>query len=163
MNALVAGFGNVFRSDDGLGCSVVRMLSEAELGESVRLRDFGTSGMQLALDMLDEYDLVVIVDALRRDAPPGTVFAIECDQRELDAGHTLDAHAMTMDAVLALYRRLHAQSGITHVPRIVVVGCVPENLNDGMDLSEPVRAALPACADLVRKLTSSYFAAGAQS
>lgn len=163
MNALVAGFGNVFRSDDGLGCSVVRVLSEADLGPNVRLRDFGTSGMQLALDMLGEYDLVVIVDALWRDAPAGTVFAIESEQDELDAGPAVDAHAMTIDAVLALYKRIRAQSGITRVPRIVVVGCVPENLDEGMELSEPVRAALPACADLVRKVTSGYLAAGTQA
>ena len=163
MNALVAGFGNIFRCDDGFGCCAVRMLSEHQLGPNVRVRDFGTSGMQLALDMLGGYDLVVIVDALWRDAPAGTVFAVECDQDEPDAAGPADAHAMTVDAVLALYKRIHAQSGIAHVPRIVVVGCVPENLDDGMELSEPVRAALPACADLVRRVANQYLTAGAQS
>ena len=119
--------------------------------------------MQLALDMLGEYDLVVIVDALLRDAPAGTVFAIECDRDEFDAGRPADAHDMTLDAVLALYKQLHEQSGVTNEPRIVVVGCVPENVDDGMELSEPVRVALPACADLVRRVTNTYLTAGAQS
>ena len=80
MKTLVAGFGNIFRSDDGLGCEVLRALGTADLGESVRLRDFGTSGMHLALEMLSGYDAVVIVDAVGRDEPPGTVFAIDCSE-----------------------------------------------------------------------------------
>jgi hydrogenase maturation protease len=163
MTALIAGFGNIFCSDDGLGCCVARLLSNVDVGPGVRVRDFGTSGMQLALEMLDGYDLVVVVDAIQRDAAPGTVFAIECDEEAVYAERPPDAHAMTIDAVLALYKRLYAQTEATHAPRIVVVGCVPKNLEDGMDLSEPVRAALPVCVDLVRRITNEYLAAGAQT
>jgi hydrogenase maturation protease len=119
--------------------------------------------MQLALDMMGEYDLIVIVDAVWRDAPAGTVFAIWCDEEEVRGGGTPDAHAMTIDAVLALYKRLREQSGgMEPEPKIVVVGCVPQTLDDGMELSEPVRAAIPACAELVRRVTEQYLAMGAK-
>jgi hydrogenase maturation protease len=170
VSTLVAGFGNIFRSDDGLGCAVIRMLQASELGPNVRVRDFGTGGIHLALEMLAGYDAVIIVDAVSRDDPPGTVFAIEVDDgaatRHIDkddAKTNLDAHDMTIDALLAVYGRLSRQADVTRRPKIVVAGCVPQNLEDGMDLSEPVRAALPACAGLVRSLTHQFAATGARS
>lgn len=163
MNALIAGFGNIFRSDDGFGCAVVRALSYADFPGGVRIRDFGTGGLQLALDMLADYNLVIIVDAIARDAPPGTVFAVACDEETLDSAQPADAHAMTVDAVLGLYARVCEQSGSTRKPKIVVVGCVPQNLQEGMELSEPVRAAIPACAEMVRRVADRYLAMGAQS
>jgi hydrogenase maturation protease len=125
--------------------------------------DFGTGGLQLALDMLAGYDVVVIVDAISRDAPPGTLFAVDCDEEALDTHKPADAHAMTVDAVLSLYARVSEQTGSTRKTKIVVVGCVPQNLDEGMELSEPVRAAIPACAQMVRRVADRYIAMGAQS
>lgn len=158
MNTLVAGFGNIFRSDDGLGPAVIRQLWHEGVGENVCLRDFGTGGMHLALEMLGEYDVVIIVDAVGRDEPPGTAFTIELDRAALDAIDAnaaeapADAHDMNVGAVVRLYRTLRAQGEIAHEPQIFVVGCVPKNTQDGMGLSEPVLAAVPVCADLVRRL-----------
>lgn len=163
MTALIAGFGNIFSSDDGLGSAVLRTLANVDLGGDVRVRDFGTGGMYLALEMLTGYDLVVIVDAVARDDPPGTVFAIDCTGSFDAAEGPSDAHGMSVGAVLSLYRRLRRETGTNSDPRVVVVGCVPQNLDDGMDLSEPVRAALPACAGMVRKLLEQRAAMGAES
>jgi hydrogenase maturation protease len=162
-SALIAGFGNIFRSDDGFGSAVVQTLSYADFPGGVRIHDFGTGGLQLALDMLAGYHLVVIVDAIARDAPPGTLFALACDEEAVDSAAPADAHAMTVDAVLALYARVYEHSGLTRKPKIVVVGCVPETLDEGMELSEPVRAAIPACAEMVRRVADRYLVMGAQS
>ncbi len=163
MKTLVAGFGNIFRSDDGLGPAVLRLLAGEDLGPGVRARDFGTAGMHLALEMLDGYDRIVIVDAIARDDPPGTAFAIEITGEQPGAA-AADPHDMHIGALFALYQKLREQSGITTAPQVFVVGCVPENVGDGMDLSEPVRAALPSCVQLVRKLvTQTPIATGASS
>lgn len=163
MTALVAGFGNIFLSDDGLGSAVVRMLADVDLGRDVRVRDFGTGGMYLALEMLTGYDLVVIVDAIARADAAGTVFAMDCsDECRIGGAPAPDAHAMDVGSVLALYARLREQSGVKNAPRVVVVGCVPQSVDEGMELSEPIRAALPACVDLVRKLTQQGVNMGAK-
>ena len=39
----------------------------------VRVEDYGIRGLHLALDLLDGCDLLVLVDALASDDPPGTV------------------------------------------------------------------------------------------
>jgi len=150
VNVLVAGFGNIFLSDDGFGCEAVRQLQATDLGPHVTVRDFGTGGLHLALEMVAGYDLVVIVDALARDAPPGTIFAIDCTEEAIVAQQA-DAHAMTVGAVLGLYNQMREQSG-ARAARVIVAGCVPQALDEGMELSEPVRAALPSCVNLVRTL-----------
>ncbi len=163
MKTLVAGFGNALLSDDGFGSAVVHMLSRMDLGPGIRVLDFGTGGMHLALEMLNGYDMVVIVDAIARADAPGTVFAIEIDsERNSCSERAADPHAMDVDNVLSLYARLCMQSGLERCARIVVVGCVPLCVEEGMDLSEPVLAALPACAELVRKLTFRQAVTGAQ-
>lgn len=163
MKTLVAGFGNIFRSDDGLGSAVLRLLADEDLGPGVRVRDFGTGGMHLAFEMLDGYDRVLIVDAIARDDPPGTAFAIEITDEETGMAQA-DPHDMHIGALFALYRRLREQSGMTTGPQVFVVGCVPESLDDGMELSEAVRAALPSCVQLVRKFViDTPIATGASS
>lgn len=150
MRALVAGFGNVFFGDDGYGCAVVRALLEEPLPPDVRVRDFGISGMHLALEMLEPYELVILVDALRRDDPPGTVYVLEPDAVEGPAA--ADAHAMDVRSVLALSASLRETLEASVPPKILIVGCVPETVAEGMTLSEPVRAALPVSAARIRSL-----------
>jgi hydrogenase maturation protease len=163
VSVLIAGFGNVFFSDDGLGACVIRMLRNEDLGEGVHVRDFGTGGMHLALEMLKDYERVIIVDALAREAPPGTVFAVDCTCEGIDAWGPPDPHGMDVRGVLSLYRRLREQLGVLREPYIIVAGCVPESLEEGMELSATVRAAVPACAALVCKLARQSAALGAGS
>lgn len=161
MKTLVAGFGNIFLSDDGFGPAVIRALDPAAFPSGVRVRDFGTGGMHLALEMLEEYDTVVIVDAVGRAEAAGTVFAIEVAPNAwMPSPHTSDPHAMDVGSVLTLYEQVRAQSGAEHAPRIIVAGCVPQRLDEGMELSEPVRAAIPACIELIQKLTLQTTATG---
>jgi hydrogenase maturation protease len=163
MSALVAGFGNIFLSDDGLGCAVARMLAAIDLGPGVRVRDFGTGGVHLSLEMLSGYDTIVVVDAISRDAPPGTVFAIDCSTECAAVEAATDAHAMSLSAVFSMYTAMRQHTATERQPKIFIVGCVPQNLCEGMELSEPVRAALPACVDLISKLTRQSTASGADT
>ena len=61
---LVAGIGNVFRTDDGFGCEVVRRLAGRTWPDGVRVVDYGIRGLHLAYDLLEPWDALVIVDAL---------------------------------------------------------------------------------------------------
>jgi len=160
MKTLIAGFGNVFFSDDGFGPAVVRSLDGAELPPGVVVRDFGTGGMNLALEMCGGYDAVIVVDAISRAEAPGTVLAIEAEECVADS--VPDAHAMDVSAVLALFdsmaRRLDCKR-----PRVLVAGCVPATTEEGMELSEVARAAVPQCGKLLRALTHDLTTTGAQT
>ncbi len=82
MRALVAGIGNIFFADDGFGVEVARRLDERELPAGVQVADFGIRGVHLAYELLDGYDLLVLVDAMSLGEPPGTVAVVEVESDE---------------------------------------------------------------------------------
>jgi hydrogenase maturation protease len=152
---LVAGVGNIFFGDDGFGVEVVRQLAGDTPPPDVRIADFGIRGVHLAYELLEGYDTLVLIDAISRGDPPGTVSILEAPAHpEADGGdgvlEAMDAHGMQPAAVLAMLSDLGGA-----VDRVLVVGCEPESLEDGIGLSEPVTAALPAAVDAVRELIST--------
>ena len=72
MRTLVAGLGNIFHGDDGVGVAVAQALRRPNrCPTGVVVRDFGIRGVHLAYELLDGYDLVVIVDAVQRGGAAG--------------------------------------------------------------------------------------------
>jgi hydrogenase maturation protease len=157
---LVAGIGNVFLGDDGFGVEVVARLAGRELPGGVEVADFGIRGFDLAYALMDGPDAAVLVDALPRGEPPGTLCVLEPDLDDLDGAAPLDSHAMHPMAVLAMVR----QQGGT-VPPTWIVGCEPAVLDpDGegrMGLSQPVAAAIDEAADMVAALVGRLSAPAA--
>ena len=158
---LIACIGNIFLGDDGFGVEVARRLLNRQYPEGVQVRDFGIRGMDLAYTLLDDYDSLVLVDAVPRGNPPGTLYLIEPDltgispEKGVQAGiMALDAHSMDPVKVLAYARTLGAQSIHT-----LVVGCEPTPLGGTEDdpemqmgLSEPVQAALDEAIKMIDSL-----------
>jgi hydrogenase maturation protease len=135
---LVAGIGNIFLGDDGFGPEVMRHVPAHLAGSRVRLVDYGIRGMHLAYDLLDEWDALVLVDALPSRGAPGALHVFEADHEALSATVGLDAHAMDPGAVFA---SLAALGGTP--PRTVVVGCEVDCVEDGIGLSDAVSGAVP--------------------
>jgi hydrogenase maturation protease len=149
MRTLIAGLGNIFEGDDGFGVEVVCRLTATDWPDGVELRDFGIRGVHLAYQLLDPYDLVVIVDAVQRGEAPGTVYVIEHGpDRPLvepaDDAPLMDAHDLAPDGVLALVPRLGGT-----LCRVIVVGCEPASITPSMELSAPVAASVERAAQLV--------------
>ena len=147
---LVAGIGNVFLGDDGFGVAVVDRLSRAELPSWVKVADYGIRGMDLAYALAD-YKLAILVDAVPRGGPPGTVYVIEATLDDLEP--TVDTHGMDPVKVLALARELG------ELPeRVIVVGAEPQRVISPdadevvVELSEPVRAAIDEAVRAVESL-----------
>jgi len=149
---LVAGIGNIFLGDDGFGVEVAQRLSSRAFPDSVRVRDFGIRGYDLAYALLDGYDLTILVDACPHGEEPGAVSVIEPDLGKADeAGPVaLDAHTMNPVNVLRLAKSMGPLS-----KRILLVACEPATLggDEGeMGLSEPVSSAVDKAMQLVEKL-----------
>lgn len=152
MRILVAGLGNVFEGDDGFGVEVAAALARTDLPEGVTVSDFGIRGVHLAYQLLEPYDLVVIVDAVQRGEQPGSLYVIEhgtdADRRPpAEDAPVLDAHDMAPDEVLALVPVLGGTLG-----RVVIVGCEPASIAPLMGLSEPVARSLDRAAQLVTEI-----------
>jgi hydrogenase maturation protease len=145
---LVAGLGNMFCTDDAFGVSVVARLAERSWPEGVEVQDFGIRGIHLAYQLLEPYDLVVLIDAVHREGPPGTVYVVEAEpEPEPGPEVSMDAHDLGPDAVLSLVPRLGGTLG-----RVVVVGCEPADIGTGIGLTPAVQDAVETAAQLVTDL-----------
>ncbi len=120
MNAriLVAGVGNIFLGDDGFGVEVARRLSRVSLPDGVTVADFGIRGVHLAYQLLDDFELVVLVDAVSRGGVPGTLYVIEPEVDGRSGESIADAHDMVLEQVFAQVQTLGGKLG-----RVLLVGC----------------------------------------
>jgi len=146
---LVAGIGNVFLGDDGFGVEVARLLLGQQLPDGIDVVDYGIRGVHLAYELLDErYETVVLVDALPMGEPPGTLAVLEPDPEGPDDA-LVEAHSMSPHVVLSALRALGGRP-----PGVLVVGCEPAALDQGMALSPPVAAALDEAVQVVLRVTA---------
>lgn len=151
---LVAGIGNIFLGDDGFGVEVVRRLAQRRLPAEVEVVDIGIRGVHLAYQLLDGYRALVLVDATSRGGEPGTLYLIEPDldafDKEPSQGQALlDAHSMDPETVLRSITALARETGNERVGRVLLVGCEPADVTEGIGLSPAVAAAVDAGADMV--------------
>jgi hydrogenase maturation protease len=140
---LVAGIGNLFRSDDGFGPEVARRLSALSWPDGVRVVDYGIRGLHLAYDLLEPWEVLLLVDAVPDRGAPGTVSLIEIEVDDPPAGAPVDAHGMDPVTVLATVTAL----GGRLPPRTLLVGCQVRDVGEGIGLSAQVGTAV---ADAVR-------------
>ncbi len=154
---LVAGVGNVFLGDDAFGVEVIRLLAERPSPPGVQVQDFGIRGVHLAYELLNGYDLFVLVDAAARGEEPGTVTVLEADPPAPDAvaEPVMDAHSLTPDSIFAMLSALGGHPG-----RSLVVACEPADVSPGMGLSGPVQEALPHAVRAVQDILARAAEAG---
>lgn len=148
---LIAGIGNIFMGDDAFGCEMVRALLDRLPAGQAEIRDFGIRSYDLAYALIEDYQVIILVDAVSRGAAAGTVFLIEPETNDLvQTQEEADAHSMNPVAVIQMARRLGGIKG-----RIYLVGCEPKTLVAGeseMGLSEEVQAAVPRAIGMIEQL-----------
>jgi hydrogenase maturation protease len=152
---LVAGIGNIFLGDDAFGVEVVRRLAGRPLPAEVRVVDFGIRGLDLAFALMDDYDLVILVDATPRGGQPGTVYVIEPQPDDPDPGDApetmVETHGMNPLKVLLMVQSMGGK-----LPPLRLVGCEPAFLGTeeepAMGLSDTVLASVDEAVGLVEGL-----------
>ena len=133
---LVIGLGNPIMADDGLGIAALQRLRDVRLPASVRLVDGGTWGMNL-LPLIEEADEVLLIDAIDRGEPPGSLIVLEQEQVPRWLGIKLSPHQVGLAEVLAL-----AELRGSLPPRLVVIGLQPARVEMDSGLSPEVDAQM---------------------
>ena len=143
---VVLGIGNLLRGDDGIGVHVVRAL-EARLASGgldlppIELVDAGTTGLAL-LPRIHGSRALLLVDALDLGAVPGTVLVLRGSEIPGMAAGTEAFRRAGPEDLLASARL----AGVLPAA-VALVGIQPLGIDAGLDLSPPVRAALPVAVD----------------
>ena len=156
---LVACVGNIFLGDDGFGTHVAAALarrsSEGAMPAGVRVEDYGIRSVHLVYELMNGYDVLVLVDTVgRQTGPPGTLYVIEPELSDLGSSEerqsAVEAHSMKPLNVIRL-----ATSMGGPLKSVLLVGCEPGTLGpeEGqMGLSEPVEAVVDEAVKLVESL-----------
>ncbi len=146
---LVAGIGNAWLGDDGFGGHVAEKLEGRDLPEGVSVFDFGSGGLDLAYEVMRGYDGLVLIDVSRQGGEPGTLYVMEPDEDEIEAGiedgEVLSPHGMDPQTVLRFVKVLGGWPG-----KVVVVACEPLNVEDmNIGLSAAVAGSVDRAVNVV--------------
>ncbi len=146
---LVACVGNDLVADDAVGPAVYERLAAARLPGGVRVALLGVGGLSL-LDALRGERLLIVVDAVRFGAPPGTIHVLDWESIPGAPGAPVTAHGIGVREAIEIGRLV----GDERVPETVTLVGVEGRRFDG--IGEPMgpevaAAVLPAAQAIVAR------------
>lgn len=134
----VLGIGNIVLRDEGFGVRAAEYLRENYFfPDQVRILDGGTLGMEL-LRFVTGTRRLLILDAIRGDKAPGTVYRLEKDDVAVHFQSKLSAHEVGIQDILTLLTLTGKP-----VPEVVVLGAEPVDLSAGLELSAELSPLVP--------------------
>ena len=137
-NIIVIGIGNEYRRDDGVGIAVARRLRERFLTKITVLEESG-EGTAL-MDSWKGATWVMLLDAVRSGARPGTVHRLDARSTSVPAGFFhYSSHAFGVAEAIELARSLDQLP-----PHLIVYGIEGENFAAGEEFSPVVAQAIEA-------------------
>jgi hydrogenase maturation protease len=115
------------------------------LSDDVDLIDGGTIGFEL-VSYFQGRKKIVIIDSLREDAEPGSVFRLTLDEIHTPLKPTPTAHDSSIDLLLQYAKSLSPQ------PEVIVIGIVPECMDRlHLGLSKRLEERLESITELVER------------
>ena len=142
--ALIIGYGNPLRGDDGLGWHAARLLDDIAPAHSAEVLTRHQLMPELA-QPISEVAIVIFVDA----ASEGTPGLLRWRPVEPQTGPASFTHHVSPELLLGMAGELYGRC-----PRAFIVSVAGKSFDFGEELSPAVRAALPALVELVCKLLS---------
>ncbi len=141
---LVLGIGNDLLTDEGIGVHVVRELSKEPLPAYVTVYNGGVSGIDL-LDLIQEYDKMIVIDAVDAKSDPGAVFRFQPEQTE----RLLQEHKTSLHQV-DLLDTINIARFLGKCPEVVIIGIQPKVIDWGLSLDPELSEKLPDILALVK-------------
>ncbi len=141
----VLGIGNLLMGDEGFGVHVIRHLEENyRFPDQVLLHDVGTAGIYLG-PVLEEADLVLVIDVISSDNPPGT---LEFLDQEMISGRIVQSamspHQLGILEIIDICRLRGRE------PERVEFFCVvPRRIELGLDLTPELQRQVPVVSDRI--------------
>ncbi len=142
-NILVIGIGNAYRSDDAAGLIAARRIREqvSKCGSVIEHTGEGAALMELWKDA----EPVIVIDAVRSGAAPGTVSRFDAALRPLPASMFRDS-----THVFGLAEAVELSRALKQLPRpLIVYGVEAQNLEAGTNLSPAIEFAIQTVVERV--------------
>lgn len=133
---LILGIGNILLRDEGVGVHVIHELLKMDLPEGLEVIDGGTSGADL-VDVVANRRKVIIIDAMKADEAPGTVFRLTGDELSEQSDRSISMHEFGMVETLMMAKHLGCSP-----QEVIVYGVQPAQLRPPAVEMSPLIAAL---------------------
>jgi hydrogenase maturation protease len=144
-NILVLGLGNILLGDEGVGVRVVEQLLSHSLPEEIEVIDGGTAGYEL-INFFEGKEKVIIVDAVKTDDTPGSVYKLDLSVVQEDETVQLSLHQIGLKNVFKMASMMDLN------PEVTLIGIVPKDYQDyNIGLSDEVEKAIPLAIETVLK------------
>ncbi len=143
---LIIGVGNTLLSDEGVGVAVAKELMNEKLPAGVHVMDAGCALLNVLID-LDEFDKVIIVDAVSGGGKPGDIYRF--DSSALADKASAPRCSASLHEIGILESIAMAEISGAKVPPITIIGVEPAKLELGTELSDQLKSKIP---DIVRIL-----------
>ncbi|WP_321493845.1 NiFeSe hydrogenase maturation protease [uncultured Desulfobacter sp.] len=144
---LVLGVGNILMQDEGFGVHAINAFWEEKEDWKDADVDFidGGTFTQDIFYLFEAYENVLVLDIVRANQPPGTIFTREEHQLRKDKKQMLSLHDIDLLDSLGMAQMRG------HRPYLRVVGIEPAIIDWGTQLTPPLAAAFPDYLKIVRQ------------
>ena len=144
MKVAIVGVGNILLKDEGIGVKVVKELEDKfSFPSDVVLIDGGTAGHHL-INMISDFDVLIVVDAVQGGESPGTIYKFTFDQIPFEVNTHLSVHQVGVLEALNQVKLLGKEQKITFI------GIEPQDISPwGMELTLVVAEKIPKLITLV--------------
>ena len=141
----ILGVGNVLCTDDGLGPYAIKVLeAQFEFPEEVEVLDVGTPGLDFTPYLADAR-MVIVLDTVKGEEAPGSLRLLR--DREIVAKpppSRMSPHEPGLREAL-----MATELAEMNPEEILLVGVIPESTDQGTNLTDNVREAVPEVIDTV--------------
>lgn len=146
MPTLVLGIGNELLGDEGFGVHVARRLNDTVLPDYVKVTEGGVGGFNL-LGYLEDRELLLVVDVMITDSPPGELRLFRPGPDLAEPGKTiLSFHQV---GVLELVR---AWGLVGREPEVWFLVTRPDKIAWSTELSPPLQLAADRAVDMITQM-----------
>ena len=144
MNVAILGVGNILLKDEGIGVKVVKELeNEYTFPPDITLIDGGTAGHHL-VNMLSDFEVIIVVDAVQGGESPGTIYRFTLDQIPFELKTHLSVHQIGVQEALNQVKLLGKEQKVTFI------GIEPQDISPwGMELTPVIEEKIPKLISLV--------------
>ena len=143
----IIGFGNKYRSDDGIGIRVVEELRKLDSFRNIDIIDGGTSGTDLIF-LVKDCSKIIIIDAIDAGQNVDDVVNIQISDVEEFIKRdykSLSIHDLNLADILKLIKALKINADIS------IIGVKPKKMDFGDRLSPEIEEKIPEIISLVKK------------
>ena len=139
--------------DDGVATAAVERLAKRPLPEYVRLHDAGLAVSDV-LGRLSPAEPLIVIDAIRGDGKPGSVYKLALDDMSVLPQAAIHAAISLHELSVLPALRMEAMTGRAFSD-VTVFGVEPETVEWGLGLSAPVLGAMDRLVEAVMEHVDS--------